>query len=387
MKKFITLLTLLLFLNFGISETFAKELDQAGMMKVISAGVNWLKQSQEETGHFRYEYMPFMDRYIQDDHIVRQAGAVFILSEAMKLDKNNNFNLKDIVQKGLKYLDENSINANFNNYEFRCLKLNEAECTLGGVSLSLIAYLNLTEKYPELSDKYADAIQKNLNFILAMNLPQKGFRGSYYLSGNQSKTESDFYNGEALLALIRYYQKNSDPQIKSVIDELMKYFVDYYSKSWNNNFYLWGMAAIKDLYKIDPRREYLEFTRDYTTWQISGYKDKRDSGRNVCAYLEGIISAYSVLETDLNESEKEAYLEEINFWLDQSKSLQTKSGDKMNIKINREKTRKLGLRNKIRSVGGFLSGFNEPVQRIDFTQHCFSSFLQKHVDIDGRTLE
>lgn len=375
----------ILFLGLTLN-TFAKELNSQELLKTVTAATQWLKQSQETNGHFRYEYMPFLDRYIQDDHIVRQAGTVFILSEVMKLDKTNVFDLKTTVENGLKYLDENSINSDFDGYEFRCLKLNETQCTLGGVSLVLISYLNLVEKYPELTNKYSDLIQQNLNFILALKIPKKGFMGNYYLNGNQYETESDFYNGEALLALTRFFKRSSDQSIKKIIDEAMNYFNDHYSKAWNNNFYLWGMAAIKDLYQIDPQEKYFKFTKDYTDWRISGYKGKRDTNRNVCAYLEGIVSAYSILEPNIGKSEKDAYLEEINFWLNQSKNLQIKKGDKMSVQINKNKKQRLGLKKASRAIGGFLSGLNEPVLRIDFSQHCLSSYLQKYVDIDKQSL-
>lgn len=36
--------------------------------------------------------------------------------------------------------------------------------------------------------------------------------------------------------------------------------------------------------------------------------------------------------------------------------------------------------------GGFLAGETELTQRIDFTQHCISAYLQKLVDIDKQLL-
>ena len=39
-----------------------------------------------------------------------------------------------------------------------------------------------------------------------------------------------------------------------------------------------------------------------------------------------------------------------------------------------------------RAFGGFLTDETNLTQRIDFTQHCLNSYLQKLVDIDGETL-
>ncbi len=385
MKRIFHIVTaVIVFLNVGLVDSFALELEPVQMEKTIGAAVNWLQQSQESNGHFRYEYMPFLDRYIQDDHIVRQAGTVFVLSEAMRRDEKNHFALKDSVRSSLTYLDTNSTDQLFNNYQFRCLKLNENQCTLGGTSLALIAYINLVKKYPELTNKYSDLIEKNLNFIMAMRLPGKGFRGSFYLNADQTETESDFYNGEALLALTYYYQYNPDEKVKKNIDESVEYFDKFYSADWNNNFYLWGMAALKNLYLIEPKESYYKFVKDYTDWRILGYKDKRNTDRNVCAYLEGIVSAFSVIQTKPGDTE--SYLEEINFWLNQSRNLQIKKGDKMSVQINKAKTKKVALKNPNKSIGGFLTSLSEPVQRIDFTQHCLNSFMQKYEDVDGNEM-
>lgn len=387
MKKLITTITVtLMFLNISLLNVSAKELSPEKMESVINNGINWLMQSQEANGHFRYEYIPFLDRYVIDDHIVRQAGAVFILSDAMVRNEENNPDLKNVVTKSLEYLEKNSTNGTFNGYKFRCLKLNDTQCTLGGTSLALISYLNLVKKYPELQSKYADLIEQNLNFILAMKLQNKGFRGSFYLNSSQSETESDFYNGEALLALTHHYQQNPDPEIKKIIDESMEYFDKHYSAAWNNNFYLWGMAAVKNLYKIEPKESYFKFVKDYTDWRIAGYINRHDLDKNVCAYLEGIVSAYSILQTNLEDVKKQFYLDEINFWLNQSRNLQIKKNDTMISQLNKSKTQKLRLKKPDRAIGGFLTSLREPVLRIDFTQHCVSSFMQKYEDIDKNDL-
>ncbi len=387
MKKTIAFIsTITLFINISLGNALASELSPNQTENTIRKSINWLKQSQEISGHFHYEYMPFLDRYIEDDHIVRQAGAVFILSDAMNRDEKSNFDLKNTVSRGLEYLNRNSTNQTFNNYQFRCLKLNETECTLGGTSLALIGYLNLVKKYPKLQQEYADLIEQNLKFVLAMKLPESGFRGSFYLQSGQSESESDFYNGEALLALTYYYQQNPDAKVKTVIDDSIAYFDKFYSANWNNNFYLWGMAAIKNLYKIEAKESYYKFVKDYTDWRIDGYKNSHKNDSNFCAYLEGIVSAYSIIQTKIADSEKEPYLEEINFWLNKSRKLQIKKGDKMISQINKTRTQKLNLKKPDRAIGGFLTSLREPVLRIDFTQHCVSSFMQKYEDIDGNQL-
>jgi hypothetical protein len=172
-----------------------------------------------------------------------------------------------------------------------------------------------------------------------------------------------------------------------MIDDSFVYFSDVYTKDADNNFYLWGMAAIKELYAADPQDQYFTFVKTYTDARIAPYKMKRNSGHNVGAYAEGITSAYSILKDKVTEAEKAAYLEEINFWLTKTSTLQIKATSTLNTKfLSENDSYVLKIKNADRAVGGFLTGMDEPYQRIDFTQHAVDCYLQKLVDIDGAGL-
>jgi hypothetical protein len=360
-------------------------LNSEAINKTIKTAVKWIKKSQEPNGHFRYEYSPVSGTYSKSDLMARQSGALYVLGEVLKRDGANKYNLKDIVEKAIGYFKENSVAGEMNGYKFRCVLRTMSLCSLGATSLTLVGTLDLVEKHPELEDKYKNLIADYLNYILAMKKTGKGFRGFYYLNGNQSEGESDFSNGEAFLALVRYYEHNPVKEIKMMIDEAFDYFESHYSENWNYNFYLWGMAAVKGLYKIEPLEKYYNFAKEYTDWRVSGYKNKRNSSGNKCAYIEGVISAYSVLEPNLaTDGEKKFYLEEIDFWLAKSKELQVGENGIINLKLGREIYQFKALEPE-KAAGGFLTSLkpDKLFQRIDFTQHCLSSYLQKQTDIDG----
>ncbi len=355
--------------------------------EVIKKGTEWFKNAQEKSGHFKYEYMPFLDRYIDDDNMVRQSGGLYVLGELYRNDTENKFELLEPIAKAISFFEKNTVKGEFQKQDFLCVMKTSTKCSIGGTSLTLIGIIDVVQATPLLKSEYEDLIEGYKNYILAMKLPEKGFRNSYYpdLEEDQSEKESHFGNGEAFLALTRYYKYNPDEEVKQIIDESYEYFEGVYTVKWDNNFYLWGMAALKDLYAMDPHEEYFEFVKDYTDWRISKYKNSRDSSHNKCAYIEGVISAYSVLEPNLTEEEKEYYLEEIDFWLSKSWELQVNSTDELSVTYN-DLTKSLKIEDRAKSVGGFLTDIDEPVQRIDFTQHCLNSYLQKLVDVDGGEL-
>ena len=355
---------------------------------VIGAGVEWFDYAQERNGHFRYEYMPFLDRYIDDDNMVRQTGALYELGEIFARDTEDKYDIQKTLEKSISYFEENSIDGEFNGREFRCILKTKSKCSLGAASLALIGVIDLVEKEPKLEKEYKDLIEGYKNFILAMRNDGKGFRGNYYLEKDQNEKESTFSNGEAFFALARYYRYNPTTEVKKIIDDSFEYFVEQYGQAHNhdNNFYLWGMAAVKDLYELEQKKEYYDFAKTYTDWRIAGYENKRSRTHNYCAYIEGVISAYSVIEPNITEEDREFYLEEINFWLTKMTELQVTEEDILTIRYNYTGTKELDIEEPDKAVGGFLTDLNEPVQRIDFTQHCLSSYLQKLVDIDEEEL-
>lgn len=345
-----------------------------------------MNNAQEASGHFRYEYAPFWDRYIDDDNIVRQTGAFYLLGEIAIRDKAKRFDLKSTMEKAVSYFEENSKTGKFNDENFRCVLKTANKCTLGGTSLALIGLLDMVKAYPATLNKNENLIEEYKNYILAMRVSGKGFRDSFYFDREQSLSESSFSNGEAFLALVRYYQYNAKVEIKTMIEESFVYFDKIYRGKWDSNFYLWGMAALKDWYVLFPKEEYYTFTKDYTDWRIDKQQKSRGTSHNKCAYIEGVISAYSVLEKKASDKEREKYLEEIDFWLLKSRDLQIKKSDTIKIGFNQGKLRVVKMENSARAVGGFLTGYDEPFQRIDFTQHCVSGYLQKLVDIDRKSL-
>ena len=362
-------------------------LSSGELREVIADSTDWLRAAQEKNGHFRYEYMPFLDRYVSDDNMVRQAGSLFVLGEILKADANDKLKLSGTIEKSLAYFENNSLSLSFNDRNFRCVQTKKGECGLGASSLAVVGAIDLVSANPQLSERYSALIKDYIEYILASRNPSAGFRNTIFSDDSKDDTsESSFSNGEAFLALAKYYEMTKNPEIKQLLDEVYIYFENLYGENFDNNFYLWGMAAVKLLNQIEPSDKYFDFVKSYTDNRIRPVKRKRNLTRNRCAYIEGVTSAYSVLEGKLSEREKENYLEEINTWLSKSAELQVKDDDKLQLQYNNRETEKLEITNSARAAGGFLTDFSEPVQRIDFTQHCVSAFLQKLVDIDREAL-
>lgn len=356
----------------------AVELKSDELKNIIDISVQWFKNAQEETGHFSYEYSPFDDSYSDDDNMVRQTGVLYALGEILAKSPGDTYSLKETMRKTIAYFKENTFEEVYEGKAMKCVMKSKNNCSTGATSLALVGILDLVEKFPELATEYEDLIDGYVNFIVFMRNPDAGFGDSYGIKGTKSSAESAFGNGEAFLALVRYYQYKEPEEVGDMIEDVGEYFVDYYTENLNGDFYLWGMAAIKDIYKTDLDKDYFDFVKTYTDWRIGKFRSQRNTRKNKCAYVEGLTSAYSILESDLNKREREYYLEEINFWLEKMKNLQVTSGYTPEVTFKDKK-----IPSPAKANGGFLTSLDLPAQRIDFTQHCVSSYLQKLVDIDA----
>ena len=354
--------------------------------RVIKNGVAWLQNSQESNGHFAYEYLPFDDTYRDDDNIVRQAGALFQLGEVARRDTGNVYDVSDNLKDGIKYFEKLSKPGRYNGKKFRCV-VNFADsttCKLGATSLALIGIVSFVEAEPEQKKEYEKLMGDYVQYILAMKKPSAGFSNNFYVDDNSAaEEESSFFNGEALLALTRYQNLNSgNSEVGRVINETFDYF-NSPKVIYDTALYLWAMAAIKDMNADAPRAEYSTYAKRYTDWRKGPLATKRSSDHNTCAYIEGVASAYSIMENSLSPNEAKYYKEEIDFWLAKSALLQINQNDL--VKYDSKTATFVRAPKPRLALGGFLTGHDELTQRIDFTQHCLSSYIQTLVDIEGET--
>jgi len=357
---------------------FLDPLPETETREIIDQSIEWFKTAQEENGHFRYEYVPYDNEYLDLDHIVRQAGAFYILGEVAAKDVSGKYNLKPYLERSIEFFESLTISGTYDGKIFGCVadNKNSSVCTMGTTALVAVGIADYMKAYPDGSD-YTVLLDSYIDYILAMKMGGQGFRSHFYNnSGSQTDSESSYSNGEALLALVRYYRFNPGSEVRKIIDDMFSYIE---SIPYDSALYLWAMAAIKDLQEIRPDQRYLNYVKGYTDWRTRQFRGSYGSQNNLCAYIEGVISAYSVYP------EKD-YLREIEFWLYKSSKLQIRDDDLHRFVFTDGRFSLASIENKERALGGFLTSRHKLTQRIDYTQHCLSSYLQKLTDIDNRNL-
>lgn len=352
----------------------------------IKDGVSWLQNAQEENGHFAYEYLPYEDSYRDDDNIVRQAGALYALSEVARRGAKEDTKTNETIERAIGFFDDLSKEHEYEGTKVRCVtKSAESNlCKLGATALALTGILGYVEVNEDKASEYEDLIEGYVAFILESKRPALGFLDEYRIGvGFKADKESSFSNGEALLALVRYYQYKPDAEVKKVIDETFAYLKD---KEFDTALYLWIMSALKDMQVLWPNSAYIAYGKEFTAWRMNGLISSRNTVRNYCAASEGLVSAHSLLEGKVSVQDQKKLRQEIDFWNAKNLALQIDQDDPYRSVNENGKLVFKRVKNMEQAKGGFLTADDELTQRIDFTQHCISTHLQTLVDVDGRSI-
>lgn len=355
------------------------------MQTIIDDGINWFIAAQEETGHFAYEYRPYNNEYVDDDNVVRQAGALFQLGELARHDSGYAQRLQDTIQQAIAYLESISREDDSEGKQMRCIVDQDRSnrCKLGATSLALIGMLGYIEAFPEEQVRYEELIEDYISYIKLAKKADGGFYYYYYIeSGFDNEHESSFSNGEALLALVRYYQYNPTEAVRLIIDAA---YTQLIQEPFDSGMYLWMMAALKDMQRLWPDPARAEYTKSYTDWRLASIQRLRNTDKNMCAYAEGLASAYSVLDPK-DVAYRDLVREEINHWNSRNATLQIDQAKPYRVVAGESGVRLERLNNLSLAHGGFLTGARDLTQRIDFTQHCLSAYLQTVYDIENRSV-
>jgi hypothetical protein len=339
--------------------------------------------AQEENGHFAYEYAPYEGKYLTGDNIVRQAGALYALGEVYRRSEDPRAVLEDGIEQAVSYFESLSVEAQGegrNTESFVCIASTsqKASCKLGATALALTGLLSYVEDNPTRAKKYDELIEGYISFIILSQKNAGGFRDLYHVGDGFVDKESPYSNGEALLALVRAYQYQGDADVKRAIDSAFAYLK---TTPHVNPLYLWIMAALKDMQELWPKEEYITYARDFTAWRVAtGVYEKKN--HNYCPFVEGLASAYGVLDAAPKQGELLKLRTTIDSWLDYIETLQVDESDAYKVVFDEKGAPSLAkLAEPSRAHGGFLTAHSVPTQRIDFTQHCITAYVQTLVDI------
>ncbi len=171
------------------------------------ANADYLARIVGEDGKFVYLYFPVEDQIFKGYGTVRHAGSVFGLFEASNALGDKKY--YEAGRKALNYLLEMTDTPD--EAPGIAIVRDKGRSSLGANALVAMAYAALPEEF--MTEKDKELQEKLGESILYFRMPQKGYFYTTFkqaLNKKAPKEQSRYYPGEAMLALVRLYEKTGD---------------------------------------------------------------------------------------------------------------------------------------------------------------------------------
>jgi hypothetical protein len=206
--------------------------------------------------------------------------------------------------------------------------------------------------------------------LLALRIPGGGFRES-----PASIEDSDYFNGEAWLALAVYADVfRDDEAVSRVLDDLDHHLMERYARKPSSTFFQWGAMAAAQRWRTthDARFvEYLKHQADVFTQRFSRQIEEHD---NACAPMEGLAVMQGVFMESGEERSDLAV--RVAGLLDREAAKLPK------FQLQRGQTQMtfgggatLVAPRLADFPGAFLFDAHRPVTRVDAALHCLSALM------------
>jgi AMMECR1 domain-containing protein len=339
------------------------EIDSKLLFERIALAKTWfINNINNRTERLQYMYYPSSDKYSSSNNYVRQLATLWSITKLKDFFQDSSFD--NLIEETLNYYLDYSVCIE--DYSFIMIS-NEAKLAYNAF---LILSLLHVHDYPD-NNKLLTLLGKGI--ISLQNID--GSFNTYFVSDRN--TGVDYYPGEAMLALIKLYNKTRE---RTYLDAVYKAFY-YYRQYWRNNkntaFIPWHSQIYFLLYNEIKDPQIKDFVFEMNDWLINNYQiysdayideiggfPKSNPRNSTSSYLEGIADA-CLLARNIDD----------NFHLIKYRDA-IRLGVRFILLTQYTEDNAFYIRNQKRALGGFRHSLISNTQRIDYTQHAIMALMK-----------
>ncbi len=259
----------------------------------------FLRYRQNSNGFFAYDYLPGRDVYWPDDeNWVRQAATAWAM--AVHASQAGDARSAESAERAIAAFAElakpleDDRHAHF-------IATPDGEHPLGTTALVCLALLDSPQR-----ERHADLCAFLMNGIAAMQNADGSFRTNFPPA--EPRASQDYYPGEALLAIAKYYTLTRDGHWRDIADKALPFYRSYFRATRPAAFAPWQTQAWGAMARTTRLQAYADFAYEMTDMVIaaqldigepplslySGGVDVYGNGRpaiSSAVYLEGVVEA------------------------------------------------------------------------------------------------
>ncbi|MGE0172519.1 MAG: beta-L-arabinofuranosidase domain-containing protein [Oligoflexales bacterium] len=343
-----------------------------------TAAAEYLRRSVNGDGSFIYSYDPVRDRSKDTYNILRHAGALFSMIEYY--DSNKSKAMLEAINRSIGYLLQ-TMKPCPQTPKDLCVIEDDAT-KLGGNGLALLALSEYTAVTGDSS--HLEVMRRLASRLNTVQKPsgEFGFHKQHARTGEDMKMISEYYPGESIFALVRFYDVDSNRKWLDTAKRATDWLINVRDKDLTIESIEhdhWLLYGLDKLYTHFPEKKILEHARKIVdailaaqisshqipAW-IGGYRTP-PSSTPAATRSEGLMAAHRLFSRVKNKPAYAAYPDRI------LKAVQLSMQFQLSTQVTSERQRLLGFHGH--ALGGFTSSLTEFDIRNDYVQHNLSSIL------------
>ncbi|CAM4282019.1 hypothetical protein [Lacicoccus alkaliphilus] len=341
---------------------------------------NYFKHVVNKRGKFVYTYDPAEDTAEKKYNILRHAGTIFSMLQTYELTQDEE--IMEDIKKALEYLIDKVKDPVVD--EKGKVVVERDVVKVGGNGLAIVALATYTEITQD--KKYLSLMQELAVWIKEMQDETGNFKvhKQIYSTGEITDFVSDFYIGEAILAMTKLYALDNNEEWLDVAEKAADYLIlnknEGATKSTIHHDH-WLLYGLKGLYRLRKKDIYIRhllmmsdsiIDTQYTENNIEdmefigGYPPQAGTlpkSVPVACRTEGLSNAYAIAKEFGYEAEAERMKNAIIL------------GVQFQLQMQLREESTMHFQNKSLSLGAFYNKFKDITLRNDFTQHNISACI------------
>ena len=344
------------------------------MLSAAVAGGEYLTEAVRSNGKFVYSYLPKTDGVPDRYNILMHSGTVYSMLELYEV--TGDADLLQAAERAIDYLLASSLPCEVDDESVLCV-VEDEEVKLGGAGLAAIALAKYTEVTGD--ERYLAELVALGRTMQALQHESGEFTHKItYPEGEDTGFVSQFYPGEALLALARIYAIDPDEGWLDTAERGAQYLINVRDKGLSISQLThdhWLLYALNELYRYRPNSTYRDHaTRiaraimqsqnrrpEYPDWLGSYYRPPRSTP--TATRTEGLCAAYQLVRDFGDPGTADSILRAIELGV--AFQLQTQFLPESVLYVSDPQ----------RSLGGFHRSLTNFEIRIDYVQHNISGLL------------
>ncbi|MBR4531749.1 hypothetical protein IKO70_05005 [bacterium] len=353
-------------LAFTRSRVYVEDVTRQDLINAVNNAWGWYLRNQitegEEAGRYMYTFFPSKDLEPAEDWGLRNLNAIFVLAEIAKDQKDpvKIASVKRAIDTFARFLKEGH-GGKWLDWPYQ-----RKVHSIAGTAFLMAAMAEL--EVPG----YEDTMKKMVDAIISLQQPDGKLLTDF--TGKYRDVDQNYYPGETLLMLMRYYKKTGYKPALDAVEKAYPFYQAFWNKKENQQgpFVPWQVRAYQEAWSATKDKRYADFVFQLTDWMLKKYKplgSDAEPGRQGAlstqfagtgVYSEG-ISAATRLAREIGDKERyEKY----------SKALRGMTGYVLGLQFKDEDTYWVKRPDKVRGALSMRPD-NEEL-RIDSTYHAIS---------------